>query len=191
MMKTLLVWMTASIAWLAAGEIVTAQTNAVPLSGGSTQAPALKKALSDKSFLGTPSVLTLGGDYVNNPKEDYETIGIWTNPLTLDQMHGMIAEVGFGEATKKGEWQLRYKQKLMTMDSSWQAISDSPRYRGLSDRRSQVLKASYNLRDWWQVGVAAMVENKISSDNGVLDFIPFGLRNGESLGFQLDTSLGF
>jgi len=112
--------------------------------------------------------------------------GMWNTPLTLEEMHGMVAEIGFGDATKKGEWQLRFKRKLATMDTSWKAMTDAARTVTLSDRRSQVLKASDNVKDWWQVGVSALVEDKVDFDTR-FDLIPMGLRNGQSLGFQIDA----
>jgi hypothetical protein len=155
-----------------------------------SQQAALSKVLSDRPFFGTRNVLTLSGDYVNTPKEDFEQSGKWTTPLTLDQMHGAIAEVAFGEAKKQGEWQLSYRHKLMAMDSEWRAIADSSAGLTLSDRRSQVLKASYNVRDWWKLGIAAVVEDRPSSDNAT-DPSMLGLGTRQGLGFQIDTSLKF
>lgn len=148
---------------------------------------------SDKPFFGTQPSLTLNGSYVNTPKEDYEETGVWnvwTLPLSLDEMHGMIAEVSFGDTGKQGQWQLTYRRKMMTMDSEWQAIADSNSALSLSDRRSQVLKASYSVRDWWKVGVAAVVEDRYGTEP-TLDIGSFGLNNRDSLGFQIDTSLKF
>jgi len=174
--------------WLACTVVAIAQTNEAAL--GAIKSPVLKKPFSETPFLGTKSVLTVGGDYVTTPKEDYETLGVGTTPLSLEDMHGVIAEVGFGDATKQGEWQLRFRRKLKTMDPSWQAIADADHSLSLSDRRSQVLKASYNLRDWWQVGVSALVEDKVGSDTS-LDMMPLGIRTGQSFGFQFDTLLKF
>ena len=188
-MKTLFLLMMSGLISLAEPLVAWAQTNE-PAALTSSQASALKKTLSEKPFLGTKSVLTLSGDYVNTPKEDYEMKGIWNTPLTLEEMHGMVAEIGFRDATKKGEWQFRFKRKLATMDTSWRATTDAARNIGLSDRRSQVLKASYNVKDWWQVGVSALVEDKVGF-NTSLDLVPIGLRNGQALGFQIDTLFKF
>lgn len=158
-----------------------------------SQQPALRKVFSDRPFFGTQSVLSLSGDYALTPKEDYEMSGkwnMWDMPLTLDQMHGAIAEVAFGEARKQGEWQLSLRYKLMTMDNEWQAIADSSTGLSLSDRRSQVLKASYNIRDWWKLGVAAVVEDRFGSDSAT-DPSVLGLGTRQGLGFQIDTSLKF
>jgi len=186
-MKTYGVVIVASFVWLAGARIASAQTNAV---ADSSQTGAMTKTLSEKPFFGTKSVVTLGGDYVNSPKEDKEMIGVWTSPLTLDQMDGAIAEIGFGEAKKQGEWQLRYRQKLFSMDPSYQAINAGARNLVLSDSRRQVLKASYNLREWWQVGIAALGEEKFGPDNSV-DTIPLGFRNGETFGIQIDATFRF
>ena len=164
-----------------------------PPDDSADQSPAVRKLLSNKPFFGTESMLTLNGSYVNTPKEDYEETGVWdvwTLPLALDEMHGMIAEISFGDTAKQGQWQLTYRQKVMTMYSEWQAIADSNSALSLSDRRSHVLKASYNVRDWWKVGVAAVVEDRYGSEP-TLDIGSFGLNNRDSLGFQIDTSLKF
>ncbi len=164
-----------------------------PADDSADQSPALRKLFSDKPFFGTQSLLSLNGTYINTPKEDYEQTGvwdIWALPLSLDDMHGMIAEISFGGSDKQGEWQLTYRQKMMTMDSEWQAIAAANSALSLSDRRSQVLKASYNVRDWWKVGVAAVVEDRYGLEP-TLDLGSFGLSSRDSLGFQIDTSLKF
>ena len=168
---------------------IPAQTNAAA-SGISNSTPGLKKTFSEEPFLGTKRVLTLSGDYVNSPKEDFEAIGVWTPPLSLEEMHGMVAEIGFGDAVKKGEWQLRFKRKLLTTDTSWTAITDAAHNVTLSDRRSQVLKASYNVKDWWQVGVSGLVEDKVGFDTSS-DLISIGPHHGQGLGIQLNTLFKF
>ena len=167
-----------------------AQFNEDASSDLTSQQAALSRVLSDRPFFGTRSVLTLSGDYVNTPKEDFEQLGKWTAPLTLDQMDGVIGEVAFGEAKKQGEWQLSLRYRLMAMDSEWRAIADSSAGLTLSDRRSQVLKASYNIRDWWKFGVAAVVEDRPGSVSATDPSI-LGLGTRQGLGFQIDTSLKF
>jgi hypothetical protein len=156
----------------------------------SDDSPSFKKVLSDQPFFRTQSVLTLTGDYVNTPKEDFEASGAWNLPLTLDQMNGLIGGVAFGDGEQQGQWQLAYRRKLMTMDTSWQAIADANAGLTLSERRSQVLKANYNVRNWWRVGVAAFVEDKFGNDMGT-DMVPLMPGTGQSLGFQIDTTLKF
>lgn len=156
----------------------------------SDTSPSFKTALSDKPFFRTQSVLTLSGDYVNTPREDYLQSGAWNLPLALDQMDGVVAGVAFGDGELQGQWQLAYRRKLMTMDTSWQAIADANSGLTLSDRRSQVLKANYNVRNWWRVGVAAFIEDKFGSDASS-ESVPLLPGSGQSLGFQIDTTLKF
>jgi hypothetical protein len=170
-----------------------AQTFEPAATDSADQSPALRKVFSDKPFFGTQRVLTLNGSYINTPTENLEQTGSWDAwgmPLSLDEMHGMIGEISFGDAAKQGQWQLSYRYKLMTMDSEWAAIADSNGGLTLSDRRSQVLKASYNVRDWWKVGLAAVVEDRSGIDP-TIDPGTFGLTSRESLGFQIDALLKF
>ena len=170
-----------SISLVFAG-VMNAQTN--------DSAPLWKQVLSDRPFFRTQSVLSLSGDYVNTPKEDYETVGKWNLPFTLDQMDGFIAGVTFGDGEKEGQWQLAYRRKLMTMDASWQAIAEANSSLTLSDRRSQVLKANYNVRGWWRLGIAAFVEDRYGEDAGS-EPVPLLPNSHQSLGIQFDTTLKF
>jgi hypothetical protein len=188
-MNKWIAWMVATSIWFAGTAAFAQISEPAPVNSDSGQ-PALKKLLSDKPFFGTQPVLSLGGDYVNTPREDFLETGMWNLPLSLDQMDGVIAEVAFGDASKQGEWQLSYHYKVMAMDSGWQAIADANSGLTLSDRRSQVLKASYNIRDWWKLGFAAVVEDRLGTDTGG-DPYSFGLTTHESLGFQINTLLKF
>ena len=132
----------------------------------------------------------MSGDYVNTPKEDFEASGAWNLPLTLDQMDGLIAGVAFGDGDQQGQWQLAYRRKLMTVDTSWQPIADASSGLTLSDRRSQVLKANYNVRNWWRLGIAAFVEDRFGDDAGS-DAVPLLPNSHQSIGFQIDTTLKF
>jgi hypothetical protein len=191
-MKTWIAWVVAISIGFVVAMGVSAQI-IEPTMDTDEQSPALRKLLSDKPFFGTESVLTLNGSYVNTPTEDYEQTGVWSPwalPLSLDEMHGMITEISFGEATRQGQWQLTYRYKVMTMDNEWAAIADSNGGLSLSDRRSQVLKASYNIRDWWKVGLAAVVEDRSGADPTV-DPGAFDLNGQKDVGFQIDTLLKF
>ena len=182
--------MMATSIWLAGTMRSRAQFSPDPLADSDSQSSGLRATLSDKPFFGTQSVLTLSGDYVNTPKEDYEMYGVWSQPFTLDQMNGVIAKLDFGEGRKQGEWQLSYRYRLLATDTAWQRLADDSSGLTLSERRSQVLKASYNVRDWWKLGVAALVEDRPGSDAST-DSPTFGLTGRESYGFQLDTTLTF
>jgi hypothetical protein len=183
-------WTIAISIWFVGAAAAVAQISEAAPENSESEQPGLKKLLSDRPFFGTQPVLSLGGDYVNTPREDFLETGMWNLPLTLDQMDGVIAEVAFGDGKKQGEWQLSYHYKVMAMDSGWQAIADSNAGLTLSDRRSQVLKASYNIRDWWKLGFAAVVEDRTGTDAGA-DPYSFGLNSRESLGFQINTLLKF
>ena len=189
-MKKWIIVVVASVIWLANTTAVTGQTNQNALTGTDGMEAGLKKTLSDKPIFGTHPVLALTGDYALTPKENYEMVGVWKQTMTLEEMNGVVAKVAFGELRKQGEWQLAYTHKLMTMDKSWQAIADSNPTLTLSDRRVQVIKANYDLRDWWRLGVAAVVEDKLGTEPGY-DTVPLGLNGGQSIGFQVDTSLKF
>src|SRR5712671_1902759 len=149
---------------------------------------AFRTTLSDRPFFRTQSILTLSGDYVNTPKEDFEMLGVWNLPLTLDQMDGVIAGIAFGDGEQQGQWQLAYHHKLATIDSSWGPIADASSGLTLSDRRSQVLKANYNVRNWWRLGIAAFVEDRFGDDAGI-DPVPIIPNSHQSIGFQIDTTL--
>ena len=176
--------------WLTGTLCATAQFSEDPSMDSADQPTGLRTVLSDKPFFGTQSVLTLSGDYINTPKEDFEMYGVWNQPFTLDQMNGVIAKLDFGEAKKQGEWQLSYRYRLMVTDNAWQRIADYSGGLSLSDRRSQVLKASYNVRDWWKLGIAAVIEERPGTDPSA-DSTSFGFGARESFGFQFDTTLRF
>jgi hypothetical protein len=167
-----------------------AQFSEDPSAASADQPAGLRTVISDKPFFGTRNVLTLSGDYVNSPNEDFEMYGKWSQPFTLEEMNGVIAKVDFGEARKQGEWQLSYRYRLMVTDNAWQRLADYSGGLTLSDRRSQVLKASYNVRDWWKLGVAALVEDRLGTDAGT-DSPTFGLNGRGSYGFQLDSTFKF
>ena len=70
------------------------------------QSPALRTMLSDRPFFGTQSLLTLNGTYVNTPMENYQQTGLWDKwdlPLSLEDMRGMITEISFGNAARRGQ----------------------------------------------------------------------------------------
>jgi len=179
--------------WFVSVPLMLAQTSDEVLSDSinNNDQGGLRKVFSDRPFFGTQRVLTINGDYVNTPHEDYEQLGIWTMPLTLDQMHGLIGEVAFGEDLKQGQWRLSYRYKVADMDSDWAAIAYSNQGMTTADRSSQVLKASYNVRYWWKLGVAAIVQDKYGYDSSYYNQMTFGATGREGLGLQLDTTLKF
>jgi len=180
---------------LAAGGLVFALTARAQLDPDLSPPPVnqtsgLTKLLSNRPFFGTQPVLKLSGDYVNSPMEDYQQIGQANLPLTLEEMHGVVGELAFGEAEHQGQWQLDYKWRVLTTDAEWQAMANSGQSLTLSDRRTHVLKANYSVRDWWRLGVATFAEDR-SDDSGGLNAFPVGLGSHQGFGFQIDTSLRF
>jgi hypothetical protein len=108
--------------------------------------------VSDKPFLGTPCKLTLSGEYINNLAEGYDV---------ADQTEGYSGQIAFGGNKKKGEWQVAYQYKNLEADATWDAMTDSDWGNGGTDRRGHVVKGSYNLLDWWQLGLTAFITEQI------------------------------
>jgi hypothetical protein len=144
----------------------------------------------EKPFLGTPSVLTFSGEYLHNLAGDYETLTGSTQTLSPDQTDGWAVQAAFGGNKKKGEWQVAYQYKHLEADATWDAISDSDFGLGGTDRKGHVVKASYNIRDWWQLGLAAFITEKISSRPNSGENTR-GLSGEELLRAQMDSAFKF
>ena len=110
-----------------------------------------------KSFLGTPPVVRLSGEYLANLAAAYDKVA--DDPRQTDAFSGQIA---FGDSKKKGQWQLAYQYKYVQADANWDGISDSEWGVGGTDRKGHAIKASYNFEDWWQVAFNAFITEKIS-----------------------------
>jgi hypothetical protein len=137
----------------------------------------------DKPFMGTASLLTLSGEYDKNLKPAFES-------LPDDQTTGWTAQIGFGDAKKKGQWQIAYQYKYLEADATWDAITDSDFGNGGTDRKGHVIKAAYNLQDWWQLGFAAFVTQKISDrPNSGHDTV--GFAGEDHLRIQVDSVFKF
>ena len=121
--------------------------------------------LADKPFLGTPAQITVAGEYDINlanafDKLNKSTAGVRSNDF--NQTTGWTGQVAFGDAKKKGQWQVAYQYKHQEADSTWDAIADSDWGNGGTDRKGHVVKATYCAQDWWQLGFAAIITEKIS-----------------------------
>jgi|SRR5579859_2703874 len=189
-MKQLIISFAVLFIVVAGATAETVPTSDDVLGASDSDQSGLRKVFSDKPFFGTQSVLTLNGSYMNTPYDDLQQTGKWDLPLTLDQMDGVVGELSFGDGVKEGEWQLSYRYKLMNMDSEWQAVAVANSELALADRHSQMLKASYNIRSWWKLGLAAVVEDRPGTDL-TTDPSLLGTTGHGSLGFQIDTSLKF
>lgn len=139
--------------------------------------------LCDRPFLGTPAMLTFSGEYDKNIKAAFENVAD-------DQTEGWTAQVAFGEAKKKGQWQVVYQYKKLEADATWDAITDSDFGNGGTDRKGHIVKAAYNLQDWWQLGFAAFITEKISDRPNTGHNIS-GIAGEDLLRFQVDTVVKF
>jgi polyhydroxyalkanoate synthesis regulator phasin len=146
--------------------------------------------VSEKPLLGTPCVLTLSGEYAHNLAGAYEKLSGSTQTLSPDQTDGWAVQAAFGGNKKKGEWQVAYQYKYLEADATWDAITDSDFGLGGTDRKGHIVKASYNVRDWWQLGFAAFITEKISARPNSGENTR-GLRGEELLRIQMDSAFKF
>jgi hypothetical protein len=124
--------------------------------------------VSPKTFLGTPAVFTVSGEYVKNLTDDFNTMTGANTLVDPDQTEGYSGQIAFGGNKKKGEWQVAYQYKYLEADAVLDALTDSDwGTEGGADRKGHVVKASYNLQDWWQIGATAFLTEKISDRTGL------------------------
>lgn len=143
--------------------------------------------LSERPFLGTPAVLTLSGEWLENCGNRYADL----DPRATD---GWTIQAAFGDAKKKGQWQVAYQYKYLEADAVWDAITDSDWGTGGTDRKGHVVKATYNLQDWWQLGFTAFITEKISNRSNANTHFTVGSVNGEDNGLlriQVDSVFKF
>ena len=139
--------------------------------------------VAERPFLGTPAVLTLGGEYDKNLTAAFED-------LPDDQTTGWTGQIAFGEAKKKGQWQVAYQYKRLEADATWDALTDSDYGNGGTDRKGHIVKAAYNLQDWWQLGFTAFITQKIS-DRPNSSHNTVGVAGENQLRLQADTVFKF
>jgi Putative porin len=108
--------------------------------------------ICSQPFLGTPARLTFSGEYDRNLEQAYKSAG--------DQTTAWGAQIMFGQAAKKGQWQVAYQYKHVEADAVLDSLTDDDF--GGTDRKGHVIKAAYNIRDWWQLGTTAFITQKIS-----------------------------
>ena len=107
---------------------------------------------ADEAFLGTPAMVTLGGEYDKNLNDTYKANG--------DQTTAWTAQIMFGQLAKRGQWTVAYQYKYVEADAVLDSLSDDDF--GGTDRQGHVFKAFYNVRDWWSLGATAFITEKIS-----------------------------
>jgi len=142
--------------------------------------------LSERPFLGTPALLTVSGEYDTNLKGVY-------GDLADDQTDGWTVQVAFGEAKKKGQWQVAYQFKHLEADAVWDALTDSDFGTGGTDRKGHIVKGAYNVQDWWQLGIAAIITEKISNrpNSGHYMVGAIGASDEELVRLQFDSVFKF
>lgn len=111
----------------------------------------------ENPFLGTPAVLKFSGQYQKNVRGVYEN-----DPLGNDTQD-WTGQVGFGDAAKKGQWMIAYQYKRLEANSTLDAIVDDDFGAGGTDRKGHVIKAAYNVFDWWQLGFTSFITQKIDA----------------------------
>jgi len=139
--------------------------------------------LNERPFLGTPVLVTAAGEYDENLQDAYRN-------LSDHQTTGWTLQATFGEVKKAGQWQVAYQYKHLEADAVWDALTDSDWGTGGTDRKGHVIKAAYNVRDWWQLGIGAFLTEKISNRaNSGHNTVSYN--NTELLRIQLDTAWKF
>jgi hypothetical protein len=108
----------------------------------------------DQPFLGTPAMLTLSGEFDKNLNDAYQFPGD-------DQTTAWTAQVMFGKAAKKGQWQIAYQYRRVEANAVFDSLTDDD-FGGGTDRKGHVVKAFYNIRDWWSLDAAVFVTEKIT-----------------------------
>ena len=112
----------------------------------------------DKPFLGTPALLTLSGEIDKNVNDDFNIPGD-------KQTTAYTGQLMFGQAAKKGQWQIAYQYRHVEADSVFDSLTDDD-FGGGTDRQGHVVKGLYNVRDWWSLGFAVYLTEKISDRTG-------------------------
>jgi hypothetical protein len=108
----------------------------------------------DQPFLGTPAIVTLSGEYDKNLNDAFH-----------GQTTAWTTQIMFGKAAKKGQWQIAYQYRHVEADSVFDSLTDDD-FGGGTDRKGHVVKAFYNIRDWWSLDAAAFITEKISDRTG-------------------------
>lgn len=147
-------------------------------------------SVSDKPLMGgTPFLVTLSFEYLTNMASAYEN-PIIGGAAIGDETEGFSFQVALGEARRKGQWQLAYQYKYLEADATWDTLTDSDWGSGGTDRRGHVIRAAYNLQDWWQLNLSVFVSNKISNRPNTAHN-QRGFRGEDMTRIQLDSSFRF
>jgi len=150
-------------------------------------------------FLGTPSVLTLGGEYLKNlsPTFEHAPGGDYTTAWALQAV--------LGQAKRKGQWSLGYEYKYLGANSTWDAIVDDNFSVGYGSRNAvpgagtdiegHVVNLTYNVFDWWQLVFTGFICERISPFNAVdrppLANHPISPSGDYAVRLQFDSTIKF
>ncbi len=146
----------------------------------------------EQPFLGTPCAFTLSGEYIQNLAGTYETLTGAESATAPDQTEGYSGQIAFGAIKKKGEWQVAYQYKYLEADATWDAVTDSDWGLGGTDRKGHIMKASYNVQDWWQLSATLFLTEKISARGSSAGaHRTRGTAGEDLLRLQLDTVVKF
>jgi hypothetical protein len=142
-----------------AGAVVSGKTNSVVLADFNVLYGAGEVAwqVRDQPLLGTPFVVKVGGMYLDNIKSAFG------NDPAGNDTKGWTGQITLGDAKSKGNWMVAYQYKHLEANATWDAITDDDYGNGGTDRKGHVIKAAYNVKDWWQLGFTAFITEKISS----------------------------
>jgi Putative porin len=141
--------------------------------------------LSDQPFLGTPSMLTIGGEYDKNLNSAFNSSAL----IDPGQTTAWTLQAAFGHAARKGQWQVAYQYKHMEADASLDSITDDDF--GGTDRKGHIIKAAYNIRDWWQVGMTMFIGEKISNRPNADAHVQQGINGENAYRLFVDTMFKF
>jgi hypothetical protein len=108
----------------------------------------------NQPFLGTPALFTLSGEIDKNINDNFD-----------GQTTAYTAQIMFGQAAKKGQWQIAYQYRHVEADSVFDSLTDDD-FGGGTDRQGHVIKGFYNIRDWWSLDFAVYLTEKISDRTG-------------------------
>jgi hypothetical protein len=158
--------------------------------------------ISPERFLGTPSVLTLGGEYLKNLTDLAQ---LQLTPAGGYYQSAWALQAVFGQAKSKGQWSLGYEYKYLGANSTWDAVVDDNFSVGYGSRngvpgagtdiKGHVVNLTYNVFDWWQIAFNGFICERISPFNAVarppLQSHPISPSGDYAVRLQLDNTFKF
>ncbi|MFZ2642626.1 MAG: putative porin [Verrucomicrobiia bacterium] len=140
--------------------------------------------VSEKAFLGTPNLITFSGEYLQNVNDGWKSKGYGTR--------GWTGQITYGASKKQGQWQVGYQYKRLEANATWDMFTDSDwGSSGGTDRKGHVFMATYNIRDWWTLGMKTFLTEKISRSSGGTGGAAAGNSPADILRVQVDTVVKF